>query len=179
MKTVRIKDLDFSVSLPASEIQTGIAAVAQKINEKYRGKEITFLGILNGSFMFAADLLKHIEPDCTISFLKLSSYEGTRSTGKTKELIGLNESLKDKHVIVIEDIVDTGHTLSGVMAQLGTHEPASLTVATLLFKPAACTVELPLDYVVFEIPNNFIVGYGLDYDGYGRNLPDIYTVIER
>jgi hypoxanthine phosphoribosyltransferase len=179
MKTVRIKDLDFSVTLPAHEIQNGVEMVAKQINQTYAGEEITFLGILNGSFMFASDLLKHIEGKCTISFLKLSSYQGARSSGVTKELIGLNESLEGKHVIIIEDIVDTGHTLMGVLAQLKQHRPASLKVATLLFKSAACEVSLPLDYVVFKIPNDFVVGYGLDYDGYGRNLPDIYTVVER
>lgn len=134
--------------------------------------------ILNGSFMFSSDLMKLIDFPCEISFVKLSSYDGMGSTGKVKHLIGLNEEIEGRTVVLLEDIVDTGVTIENLMKQLESQKPKDVRVATLLFKPEACKKDVKLDYVGMEIPNEFIVGYGLDYDGYGRNLPDIYTVTD-
>jgi len=142
------------------------------------GKQVIFLGILNGCFMFAGDLLKHIELPCQISFLKLASYQGTSSLGNVKKLIGINENIEGKTIIILEDIVDTGNTLESIIAQIREFNPLEIKVATLLFKPQAYKKELPIDYIGLEIPNSFILGYGLDYDGFGRNLRDIYTIID-
>lgn len=174
---IKLKGLEFESFITSDEIQESIEQIAKQINIDYQGKEITFIGVLNGSFMFAADLLKKIEPSCEISFLKLSSYEGENSTGKVRELIGINEDLEGKHIIVAEDIVDSGVTLQNIIRQLKAFKPKSLKVASLLFKPEACKVDILIDYIGLEIPNEFIVGYGLDYDGYGRNLPDIYKKV--
>lgn len=179
MKRIKVKDLEFECSILSEKIQKSIKAIADQINKEYAGEEIMFIGVLNGSFMFAADLLKRVEIQSQITFLKLASYSGTSSTGTVKELIGLNEDLCGKHIIVAEDIVDSGLTLKMILEQLGALKPKSLKVATLLFKPEACKVDdLTLDYIGLEIPNDFIVGYGLDYDGYGRNFPDIYTLVK-
>ncbi|MEN9444822.1 MAG: hypoxanthine phosphoribosyltransferase [Bacteroidota bacterium] len=178
MKKVRIKDLEFELSITSESIQAEIDRVAAQINEDYQGTEVLFLGILNGSFMFVADLLKRIEVVSQLSFLKIASYEGMNSSGVSKELIGINENLNGRHIVVIEDIVDTGKTMIQILQQLTKYAPASIRVATLLYKPDACKVDLKIDYTVFTIPNDFIVGYGLDYDGYGRNLPEIYTVVK-
>ncbi len=178
MQRVKILDREFEISIKASEIQDRIQKIADQINSDLKGEDVIFLGILNGSFMFAADLFKKIKLDCQITFLKVASYEGTMSSGKVKRLIGINEDIKDKTVIVLEDIVDTGHTLDSIIRQLIGYEPAKIKIATLLFKPDAFQKDIPIDYVGIEIPNNFIVGYGLDYNGYGRNLENIYTVVE-
>ncbi len=178
MNKIRVKDLEFERSIPAERIQDSIRVIADQINKEFKGEEVLFIGILNGSFMFAADLLKSIDLPCQITFLKLASYEGTASSGTVKELIGLNEDLSDKNVIVAEDIVDSGLTLQMILKQLSARNPKSLKIASLLFKPEACKVDLTIDYIGLEIPNDFIVGYGLDYDGYGRNLADIYTLVK-
>lgn len=178
MKTVKLKDKEFQVSLPAEKIQEVISEMAVKINDDYKDKEVPlFISILNGSFMFTADLFKHIDFNCEVTFLKLSSYEGTSTTGKVKQLIGVNEDIKGRDVIVLEDIVDTGITLEQIIEQLNMFEPASIKVASLLYKPQAYKKNRKIEYVGLEIPNDFIVGYGLDYDGLGRNLADIYTLI--
>lgn len=177
MKTVQIIDKQFTTSIPANEIQIKIGQLAEKINEDLKDKEVVFVVILNGAFMFASDLYKKIDIESRISFLKLASYQGTTSSGEVKQLIGLNESLKDKTVVVVEDIVDTGHTLDSILKQLGGFEPAEIKVASLLFKPDSFQYDYKIDYIGFSIPNDFIVGYGLDYDGYGRNLDSIYTII--
>ena len=143
-----------------------------------KDKNPVFIGILNGSFMFASDLFKKITIDAQITFLKLASYQGTSSTGTVKQLIGLNQDLKGQHVVILEDIVDTGITLDNIIRQLSGYQPESIHVVSLLFKPEACKREVELDYVGFEIPNDFIVGYGLDYDGFGRNYEDIYSLVE-
>jgi hypoxanthine phosphoribosyltransferase len=177
MKQVKLKDKEFEVSIPSEQIQEAIAKVAEKINKDYEGHDVPlFISILNGSFMFTADLFKHIDFTCEVTFLKLTSYRGTASTGAVRQLIGVNESIEGRDVIVIEDIVDTGITLEQIMGQLKSFEPKSVKVATLLFKPQAYQKDLEIDYIGMEIPNDFIVGYGLDYDGLGRNLPDIYTL---
>lgn len=178
MKRIQLLDKEFVLSIPASDIKRAIWDMAMKINRDLHDKNPLMVCILNGSFMFSADLMKLIEFPCEISFVKLSSYHGMESTGEVKQLIGLNENVEGRTVVLLEDIVDTGVTIENLVRQLKTQNPADVKVATLLFKPEACTRDIKLDYVGLEIPNDFIVGYGLDYDGYGRNLPDIYTVVK-
>ena len=174
MTSIQIKDLTFVPYIEESEILKAIDSVAQQINADYKGKEILFIGVLNGVFMFAADLLKCIDVKCRISFVKLSSYDGTQSTEDVKQLFGLSESVEGKHVIILEDIVDTGITIDGLYNDLLKQNPASLEICTLLFKPDKYTKDAPLKYVAKSVPNEFVVGYGFDYDGYGRNTRDIY-----
>ena len=178
MENIKILDKEFKPYLSAAEIQTKISVIASKLNKQLDGKDPLFMGILNGSFMFASDLYKQISVPSQITFLKLASYQGTGSTGKVKRLIGINEDIKDKTVVIIEDIVDTGVTLDSIIKQLRGYEPKEIIVVTLMFKPEAYTKEFKVDYYAFDIPNDFIVGYGLDYDGYGRNLADIYVINE-
>jgi len=159
-------------------ISKRIDELAEQINSDYSGRDVVFLGILNGAFLFAAELFKRINLKARISFVKLASYEGTKSSGSVKELIGWNEDIKNMAVIVIEDIVDTGHTLELIVGELKVRKVADIKIATLLYKPNAYTKNIPLNYVGFEIPNDFVVGFGLDYDGYGRNLPSVYTLIK-
>ena len=178
MDNVKILDKEFSIYLTEAQILKEVKRVAEQINEDLKDEKPIFMGILNGSFMFASDLYKDITLDSKITFLKLASYDGTSSTGKIKRLIGINEDIKDKTVIVIEDIVDTGNTLESIIKQLRGYEPKAIKLVTLLFKPEAYTKDFPIDYKCFDIPNDFILGYGLDYDGYGRNLRHIYKIIE-
>ena len=178
MDKVRILDKEFKLFISDKQIQEAVEEIARRMNKELKGQKVFLIGILNGCFMFAADLVKHLDLDCTITFLKLASYQGTSSTGKVKRLIGLNEDIKDQTVVVLEDIVDTGITLDFIQKQLRGYEPAEIKLATLLFKPEACRQDISLDYVGIEIPDDFVVGYGLDYNGYGRNLRQIYTVIE-
>jgi hypoxanthine phosphoribosyltransferase len=178
MKKVKILDKEFKMSIPAASIKQAIDQVATQINNDYFDDEILFLSILNGSFMFASDLVKHIKPLCQLSFVKLSSYNGDSSTGTFKQLIGLNEDIKDRKVIVIEDIVDTGATVETITKQLKVLQPESVKIATLLFKPQSYLKNLKIDYVGLEIPGDFLIGYGLDYNGYGRNFEDIYSLIK-
>jgi hypoxanthine phosphoribosyltransferase len=174
---VRLGDKVFVPYLTEEKIAAAVKVVAQKINVDYTGKCPLFLVILNGSFLFAADLLRAIDSaGCEVSFVKFSSYAGTESTGKVKELIGLNEHLDGRDVIIVEDIVDTGNTIVQMMDDLAKRNPASVRIAALLFKPEAYKKDVRIDYVGMEIPNAFIVGYGLDYDGLGRNLKDIYVL---
>lgn len=177
MSRVTIKDKTFETSIPEAEILERVKKVAERINKDMADKNPLFIAVLNGSFMFASDLMKHITIPCEISFVKLASYEGTTSTGKIKEVIGLNEDIRGRHVIIVEDIVDTGSTMKRMIETLGTREPASLHISTLLLKPGKLQVPLDIEYVAMEIPNDFIVGYGLDYDQQGRNLRDIYTLV--
>ena len=178
MNKVRILDKEFKLFITEKQIQEAVEKMAHRMNKELKGKKVIFIGILNGCFMFAADLVKHLDLECTITFLKLASYQGASSTGKVKRLIGLNEDIKDQTVVVLEDIVDTGITLDFIQKQLRGYEPAEIKVATLLYKPEACRHNVSLDYVGMEIPDDFVVGYGLDYNGFGRNLRQIYTVIE-
>ena len=178
MKQVQILDREFTISIPTNKIQEQVERVAQEINRDLEGKNPIFMSVLNGSFMFTADLMKHITIPCEISFVKLASYQGVASTGQIKEVIGINEDLSDRTVVIVEDIVDTGLTMQRLLESVGTRMPKEIYIATLLLKPDKLQVELDVNYVAFEIPNDFIVGYGLDYEGYGRNLGDIYTVIE-
>lgn len=178
MANKKVHDKEFEIYIPNGEIRRVISDMARKINADLAGREVIFLGILNGAFMFASDLIREITLDCQITFLKLASYAGTSSTGTVKRLIGINEDIYEKTVVILEDIVDTGVTLDNIIKQLKGYEPAEIRVATMLFKPAAYTKELKLDYVGIEIPNDFVLGYGLDYQGYGRNLADLYKVVE-
>lgn len=177
MKEVQLHDKRFAVSIDAHKIDEAIKQVADRINVDYKDKNPLFLVVLNGAFMFASDLLKKVTINCEISFVKLSSYSGTKSTHIVRELIGLDEALTGRHVIVVEDIIDTGITMENTIHKLIDLQAADVKIATLLFKPKAFQKEYAIDYIGMEIPNGFIVGYGLDYDGLGRNLPDIYKVI--
>jgi len=178
MSRVKLLDREFELSIPESELLKAVDQVADRINKDLAGKNPLMVCVLNGSFMFASDLMKRITIPCQISFVKLSSYSGTGSTGKVKELIGLNEDITGRTVVLLEDIVDTGLTIINTVKQVQALGPADVRVATMLFKPDACKHDVTLDYVGMNIPNDFIVGYGLDYDGYGRNLNSIYTVVE-
>ena len=178
MDTIKILDKTFKTFIPESEIQKRVAAVAEKINHDMAGKNPLLLAVLNGSFIFAADLIRYLTIPCEISFVKLASYQGTTSTGKIKEIIGINENLENRDVIIVEDIVHTGNTMKRMLETLGTRNPRSLHICTLLVKPGKLQVPLNIEYCAMEIPNDFIVGYGLDYDQQGRNLRDIYTVVE-
>jgi len=176
MDIITVKDKSFKPFISEEKLQESIKEVAQKINADYHGKQPIFLGVLNGSFMFFADLLKSVDLECTVSFVKLASYEGTETTGKVNELIGLNEDVSDRDIILIEDIVDTGNTLVKLYDILADKNPKSIKIATLLYKPEAYKKEHNIDYVGIEIPNAFVLGYGLDYDGLGRNLSSIYVL---
>jgi hypoxanthine phosphoribosyltransferase len=178
MAIKKIHDKQFEIYIQSAEIREVISGMARQINEDLAGKDVIFLGILNGAFMFASDLIREMRLDCQISFLKLASYAGTSSTGTVKRLIGINEDIYQKTVVILEDIVDSGATLDNIIKQLKGYEPAEIRVATMLFKPAAYTKDIKLDYVGIEIPNDFVLGYGLDYQGYGRNLTDLYRVVE-
>ncbi len=178
MSIVKVKDKTFRTFIPEAEILQRVKAVADKLNEDMKDKNPLFLAVLNGSFMFAADLMRMITIPCEISFVKLASYQGTTSTGKIKEVIGINEELKGRTVVIVEDIVDTGFTMKRMLEQLGTRDPESLHICTMLVKPGKLQVPLNIEYAAMEIPNDFIVGYGLDYDQQGRNLRDIYTIVE-
>ncbi len=178
MSRIKIHDKEFEVSIPREEILKEVKRVADEINRDYAGKRPILLGVLNGCFMFAADLMRHLTIECEISFVKLSSYQGTTTTGVIREVLGLTESIAGRDVIVVEDIVDTGYTMQRMIESLGTREPASVQIASLFLKPARLKVPVDVKYSAFTIPDRFIVGYGLDYDGLGRNLPDVYDVVE-
>lgn len=178
MSTVKIKDKTFETSIPEEEIKRRVKAVAEEINRDMAGKNPLLLAVLNGSFIFAADLMRELTIPCEISFVKLASYQGTTSTGKIKEVIGINEDLTNRTIIIVEDIVESGLTMKRMIETLGTRNPESVHICTLLLKPEKLTVDLDIEYVAFRIPNDFILGYGLDYDQQGRQLKDIYTLKE-
>lgn len=178
MGTIQVKDRVFDVFLKEEDIQKEIKRVASEINRDYKDKEPLFLCVLNGSFMFAADLLKDVNVPCNVSFVKVASYQGTDTTGKVKELMGLQESVEGRHVIIVEDIVDTGYTMRDVLDSLAEKNAASVNVCALLCKPDKLKVDINLKYLAMNIPNGFIVGYGLDYDGFGRNSRDIYKIVK-
>ena len=173
---VQLHDLKFTPFISEAEINVGIEKVAAQINADFENKTPVFLGVLNGAFLFAAEVIKRFEGDCEVNFVKLSSYEGTGTTGKVESLMGLTSSLKGRNVVVIEDIVDTGNTLESLDRILKSEEVNLYKIATLFYKPASYKKSLPIDYVGIEIPNDFIVGYGLDYDGLGRNLTQVYKL---
>jgi len=178
MPNIQIKDKQFSLSIPEVEILKAVKEVGLAINRDLAGTNPLFICVLNGAFMFAGDLMKTINIPCEITFIKLSSYEGLYTSGTVKEIIGLNESVVGRNVVVVEDIVDTGITMERILSSLKAKGANSIHVATFLQKPDALQKDIKVDYVAMKIPNDFIVGYGLDYDGFGRNLKDIYTVVK-
>jgi len=178
MEKITIKDKTFEVSIPFSELDMAAQRVADAINKDVVGKDPLFLCVLNGAFMFAADLLKKVNIPCQITFVKVASYDGMASTHTMKNLIGLNEDVEGRTIIVVEDIIDTGFTMEQVVAMLKERGAAEVRIATLFYKPQAFQRDYHIDYIGMEIPNDFIVGYGLDYDGYGRNLPHIYSLVK-
>lgn len=173
---ITLHDKHFETYFSAQQLDEAVDNVAHAIDIDYKNKTPLFLAVLNGAFMFASDLLKKIEIDCEIQFVKLKSYEGTSSSGEVKELIGIPEAINGRDIIVLEDIVDTGGTIVELYQTLKNHAPKSVKTASLLLKPDAYHGEIPIDYVGIEIPNEFVVGYGLDYDGLGRNLKDLYKI---
>jgi hypoxanthine phosphoribosyltransferase len=177
MENIIVHDKEFEPYLSAERITQTIQQMADAINRDYTGKRPLFIAILNGSFMFAADLFKAVTIDAEICFIKLASYKGTKSSGQVITAIGLDTDLIDRHVIILEDIVDTGKTLSEFLPQLQHHHPASLKIAALLHKPEATVYPIKIDYLGFSIPNKFVLGYGLDYDGLGRNIKEIYQLV--
>lgn len=177
MERIRLHDKEFRIFIPYQQIEQAINKLAKKINNDYKDEEIPlFLAVLNGAFMFSADLIKQIDFTCEISFVKISSYSGTSSTGVVRELLGLSTSVKDRNVIVVEDIIDTGNTIVDLEKSLREQGARSIKFCTMLFKPDSYNKELPIDYVAMEIPSDFIVGYGLDYNELGRQYKDIYVL---
>lgn len=173
---IQIHDKRFVPFITAEEIDAVIGRMARQVQEDLKDETPIFLGVLNGSFMVVSDFVKKYTHNCEISFVKMSSYTGMSTTNEVKQLIGLNQSLEGRSVVVIEDIVDTGNTIEELKKILESHNLKQLKIATLFFKPEAYTKDIVLDYVGFEIPDKFIVGYGLDYDELGRNLPEIYQL---
>ena len=178
MNIVKIKDKTFKTFIPEEKILESIKVISDRINEDMKDKNPLFMAVLNGSFIFAADLMRMITIPCQISFVKLASYQGTTSTGKITEVFGVNEDLSGRTIIIVEDIVDTGLTMKRMIESLGTRHPESVHICTLLLKPDKLQVDIDIEYAAMEIPNDFIVGYGLDYDQEGRGLRDIYTIVE-
>ena len=178
MKTVKVLDKEFGLYIPQEKIEAEIQNVADQINRDMDGTNPLFLVVLNGAFMFASELFKRLTIPCEISFVKLTSYSGTKSTNVIRELIGLDHSIEGRHVVIVEDIVDTGHTMKYTIKKLKDLKAADVRIASLFFKPENFQYDYPINYIGMEIGNDFIVGYGLDYDQQGRNLPDIYKIIE-
>ena len=176
MKTVKIKDKEFVPMISEEEIKRRVKELAAQISKDMAGKNPLLLAVLNGSFVFAADLMREITIESEISLGKLASYQGTTSTGTVKEVIGINENLSGRTVIIVEDIVESGLTMKRMIESLGTRNPASVHICTLLLKPDCLKVDLDIEYAAFSIPNDFIIGYGLDYDQQARNLKDIYVL---
>jgi hypoxanthine phosphoribosyltransferase len=177
MSRVHLHDLDFELFIPEAEVNEAVARMASELSAKYSGKRPLFVGVLNGSFFFAAELLKRLTIECEITFVKVASYHGTSSTGKVTDLIGFNERIEGRDVVILEDIVDTGNTIVHILDLLRDRHPASVSIATLLFKPDAYKQNVAIDHVAIRIPNDFVVGSGLDHNGLGRNLPGIYRII--
>ena len=177
MNEIKLKDKMFRLTMSEADILVHVREVAERINKDYAGRKPLFLSVLNGSFMFTSDLMKLIELECEISFVKLASYQGTMSTGKVHEVIGVNEDLTGRDIIIVEDIVESGKTMAQMLDSLAARNPASVKICTLFFKPSKLTEQINVDYAAMVIPDDFIVGYGLDYDGYGRNLKDLYTIV--
>ena len=178
MDTIKVKDKVFEISITAKEIQLAIMKMALKIDNDLNGKNPLFLIVLNGAFVFAADLLRNMKMDCEVSFVKLSSYVGTQSTNTVRELIGLDKALTGRTVVIVEDIIDTGITMAHTLPKLKDLGAKDVKIATLLFKPDAFKKSFKIDYIGMKIPNDFIVGYGLDYDGFGRNYAENYKIVE-
>jgi hypoxanthine phosphoribosyltransferase len=178
MDTVIVNHKTFRKSITETEIQERIQTIANQISADLKNKCPLFVAVLNGAFVFASDLLRKLSFPCEITFVKMASYSGTVSTGHVKEIVGLNVDIENRTVVIIEDIIDSGLTMKEMLQLLEKKHPADIKIAALLKKPGNMKVDLNIDYCCFEIPNDFIVGYGLDFDGYGRNLPAIYTISE-
>lgn len=178
MQAVTVHDKKFVPYISEAEIQRAVKKLADEIKKDYNNESILFLGILNGAFIFAADVFRHMNANCEISFIKLASYKGTSSTGHVITSIGLEASVNNRHVIILEDIIDTGKTLHTFLPQLMAQQPASLKIAAMLHKAEATVYDVPLNYKCFTIPDKFVIGYGLDYDGLGRNFPAIYQAAD-
>ena len=178
MSKITLCGKEFSLFISANKIQAEVQRIADAINASLKGEDVIFLGVLNGSFMFASDLVQKIDFAVQVTFIKLASYLGQESTGMVKQLIGINEDLEDKTVIIVEDIIDSGNTIESIIGQIKSFRPRKIFVATLLLKPEVYKKEIKIDYVGFSIPKNFVVGYGLDYNGYGRNLRNLYSIQE-
>lgn len=176
MGKIKIKDLSFEVFIARDRIKDRIKDFGNEITAKFQGEEVILLGILNGAFVFMSDLVREIELPVQCEFIKISSYDGTETTGKVRSILGLSLDLTGKNVLIVEDIVDTGISMNYLISELSKQNPKQLSVVTLLFKKDAFRFNYKLDYVGFEIPDKFVVGYGLDYDGLGRNLPDLYQL---
>ena len=174
---ITVHNKAFRPYMPAGELAEAVEALASRLNSDYADRRPLFVVVLTGAFMFASDLLKHITIPCEIVFIRVASYEGTESTGSVREILGLREEIEGRHLIIVEDIVDTGTTMHHLLPTLRAKGPASVEIATLFFKPESLRHELTLNYVAKQIPNDFVVGYGLDYDGLGRNLPDVYVAV--
>ncbi len=179
MDTIHLLDKQFERSISEEEIMRTVDRIADSLNNDLQGEELLFIGILNGSFMFAADLLKRITLPAAVSFVKVASYRGTLSGGRVRELIGINENLEGKTIVILEDIVETGATLSAIIDMLKSHRPKSIKIVTMFLKTAKYHQNFELDYIGMKIPDDFIVGYGLDYDGYGRNYPFVSTLCKQ
>jgi hypoxanthine phosphoribosyltransferase len=177
MNEIHLLDKIFREFIPEVKIKSRIEELARLINNDLAGKDVIFLGILNGAFLFAADLFRLIEFPAKISFVKYASYKGTSSSGEIKELIGWNDDIREKTIVIVEDIIDSGNTIERIVGELLIRKASEVRIAALFFKPSAYLKSIDLDYVGFEIPANFVVGYGLDYDGYGRNLRSVYTLV--
>ena len=177
-KTIQVLDKTFAVSISAEELEKEVKRVASEINRDFAGSQPIFLSVLNGSFIFAADLMREVELPCEISFVKLASYQGTNTTGNIREVIGLNIDITGRPVIIVEDIVDTGLTMAHMLETLKRQNPSSIDICTLLLKPTKLQVKLDVRYCCKQIPDDFVVGYGLDYNGFGRNTKDVYTIIQ-
>ena len=177
-KKIKLQDKVFKVMIPAEEIDKAVERVAEKLNERYEGHTPVFLGVLSGSFLFLSDLVRKTTFDSQLAFVKISSYEGTESTGNVKQQFGVDFDIEGRDIIIVEDIVETGHSMNYLLDHLRRKNPASISICTLFFKPETFLYEYPIDYTALSIGNEFIVGYGLDYNQLGRNLKDIYVIDE-
>ena len=177
MKSVIVRDKNFGISLDSEKIQGRVSELAIQISTELKGEKPLFLCVLNGSVIFAADLFKQVTIEAEVAFIRVSSYEGTSSSGMVKSVMGISDDLKGRTIIIVEDIVDTGDTAIYLVDEIKKHNPRKILFASLLLKPLALRQKVQIDYLGFEVPNDFLVGYGLDYDGLGRNLPDIYKLI--
>ena len=176
---VRLHEHEFEQFISENEVNAAVTRVAQELNAHYAGQRPLFVGVLNGAFFFATELLKRLTIECEITFVKVASYHGTSSSGKVTDIIGFNERIEGRHIVILEDIVDTGSTIVHILDLLRDRHPASVRIATLLFKPDAYKQQVPIDHVAIRIPNAFVVGSGLDHNGLGRNLTGIYRIIDQ
>lgn len=179
MELLKVHDKTFRPFISADTIQQRVSEIGRQIANDYKGLDPLFIVILNGSFMFAADVMRSIDIPSEISFIKLASYKGTTSTGNVITAIGMDENLTGRHVVILEDIIDSGKTLHSFLPEIWQRQPASVKIAVFLSKPTALQYDVKPNYHCFEIPDDFVVGYGLDYDGLGRNLPSLYTLVDQ